>query len=106
MWCRRVGGGADSALGVARQAVLFPPSLEAQNLPRPARHQNKKFTTLRVDGHTINLPKEVDEILKPLCERHNQTPRKMLALLMQKGYLSEDELLPIGRLIFKAKGSN
>jgi hypothetical protein len=30
----------------------------------------------------------------------------MLAQMLEKGYMSEDELAPIGRLIAKALGSN
>ena len=62
MWCRRVGSDADSFSGVARQAVLFPPSLEAQNLPRPSRHHKESRTTIRWNGVTIRPPKEIQDL--------------------------------------------
>ena len=106
MWCRRVGGGADSALGVARQAVLFPPSLEAQNLPRPARHHHKKFSTLRIGGVNIQLPKRSAEILTVLSEASDLTQNQCLAWLVQNDLLPAEDLIPIARAAAKAKGSN
>ncbi|ABB35439.1 conserved hypothetical protein [Synechococcus sp. CC9605] len=101
MWCRRVGGGADSALGVARQAVLFPPSLEAQNLPRPARHHHKKFSVIRVDGVTFNVTKDASDLMTAVCRASNCTPAQ---LIFETG--TAEEIEAIRSAAAKAKGSN
>ena len=101
MWCRRVGSDADTDLGVARQAVLFPPSLEAQILPRPARHHHKKFTTLRIDGVTLSLPKIADEIFEAFCTDLNCTPAQFI---LEHG--NAEEIEAIRSAAAKAKGSN
>ena len=106
MWCRRVGGGADSALGVARETVLFPPSLEAQNLSRPSRHHHKKFSTHRIQGVNIQLPKRSAEILTVLSEASDLTQNQCLTWLIVNDLLPVDDLIPIVRAAAKAKGSN
>ena len=95
MWRRRVGGDADAVLGVARQAVLFPPSLEAQNLPRPARHHHVSRTTIRWNGVTIRIPQNLqDQALE-----EDRTP---LGVLLY----SKEAVALLDEIAAKAKGSN
>ena len=95
MWCRRVGGDADSFTGVARQAVLFPPSLEAQNLPRQSRHHRESRTTIRWNGVTIRIPKEIQD----LALERDCTPLGVLTY-------SKEAIALLDKAAAKAKGSN
>ena len=109
MTCRGLGPGpypsashADSTLkktlalllGVAK-AVLFTPSLEAQNLPRPSRNHKKSLRLFRWKGATF----QVSEATWEKCIAANAKPTEFLLA-------NKETLETLDRMAAKAKGSN
>jgi len=90
----RAGGGAGSDLGVAQQAVLFPPFTGSEELPRPARHHKKSRRTFRWDGVTF----QVSEKLWSECLAADA---KALSLMNY----SKEVVAELDKMAAKAKGS-
>ena len=73
----------------------IPPSLEAKNLPRPARHHNKSRRTFRWNGVTFQVSPEFWEE----CLAADAKPLELMR------YSPEVEA-ELDRMAAKAKGSN